>query len=203
MKAMDVVFEPIPLEDVKKAPAAFPDPTLVVQAPITDADLLGFKRLKNSPMDCAINGLQLMKIITPRTGNLLRVTSIGTKHGLTESEIAKIFILYKGHNYLFAKASSFEEFAAKITESLAHGHVCFAGYTHPAGGGHVIVIGRHMDGKIVLIDPQQNVYCDLGTPECVAHIGGKASYHLLFRSSEQLTAEQLATLGEGFEVDGE
>ena len=200
MKAMDVEFEPIPLEDVKKAPIAFPDPTLVVQYPITDADLLGFKRIKNSPMDCAINALQIMRIITAQVGNLLRITSIGTKHGLTESEIAKIFILHKGHNYSFAKASTFEEFAKEINKTLEKGHVCFAGYTHPTGGGHVIVIGRQFDGKIVLIDPQQKLYCDLEKAACVAHIEGKPSYHLLFRSSEKLTAEQLATLGEGFEV---
>jgi len=199
-KPMNIEFEAIPLEDVKKAPVAFPDPTLVVQYPISDADLLGFKRIKNSPMDCAINAFQIMNVITPKVGNLLRITSIGTKHGLTESEIAKIFILHTGHNYSFAKISTPEDFAATIEKSLKKEHVCFAGYTHPGGGGHVIVIGRDKDGILVLIDPQQNLYCKLPTASCFARIAGKSSYHLLFSSAETLTKEQLATLGEGFEV---
>ena len=121
-------------------------------------------------------------------------------NGLTESEIAKIFILHDGYNYLFAATSSFDEFAAKIKETLEPGHVCFAGYTHPTGG-HVIVIGRQLsDGKIVLIDPQQDLYCELEKAACATHLGGMSSYHLLFRSTEKLTPEQLATLGEGFEV---
>jgi len=199
-KAMNVEFEAIPLEDVGKAPTAFPPPALIVQYPISNATLTGFKRIKDSPMDCAINALQIMGVITPKVGNLLRVTSIGKVYGLTESEIAKIFILHDGYNYLFAATSSFDEFAAKIKETLEHGHVCFAGYTHPEGGGHVIVIGRQLDGKIVLIDPQQDLYCELEKAACAAYISGKSSYHLLFRSTEKLSAEQLATLGEGFEV---
>jgi hypothetical protein len=141
-------------------------------------------------------------------GNLLRITSVGTKHGLTESEIAKIFILRKGHNYVFSKTSVYDEFRVEIEKTLKNGHACFAGYTHATGGGHVVIIARHGDpkdatlGEIVLIDPQQGEPCYLKDADCAARLKG-TSWHLLFRSTEELTAEQLATLGEGFRVEGE
>jgi len=193
-------FRLMPLDDVDEAPHGFPDPTILVQHPITDADITGFRRIKDSPKDCVINALQLMRIITPKTGNLLRITAVGKTCGITESEIAKIFTLYKGHNYLFAETPSYEAFAAMIDSNLLPKHVCFAGYIH-ATGSHVVVIGRQANGTLVLIDPQADLYCNLATPACEAHIQGMRSYFLLFRSKETLTAAQISTLGEGFDVE--
>lgn len=178
--------------------AVLPKATVVSQKPITDADLFAFKGIKHSPMDCAINALQIMGVITEQVANLLRITSLGKKNGLNQTEIQKIFILHYPNNFSFAKANTFAEFATTIKTTLNRGHVCFAGYMGHHGVGHVFIIGRKANGELVLIDPQQKLFCELKDDPCTALIGSGKDYYLLFHSAEGLTKTQQKILVEGF-----
>jgi len=115
--------------------------------------------------------------------------------GLQEDQIAKICTLTFREKYVFSKVSSgFSEFTSSIIAKLEKEHACFAGYRH-GDTSHVVVIGKHSDGRIALIDPQQNLYCLLDDNACFAHIAKKDHYYLLRKAKGTLTRAQLQKLG--------
>ena len=167
---------------------SFPECNTLSQFKISDENIMNFKRYIKSPMDCVINALQLMGILDIVTSNMLRISCVGT-NGFEKDQIEKIFILYVGVNFEFKSTKDFNEFANTIENKLLPGHVVFAGYT-----GHVFILGRHLDGKIMYIDPQIDTICYINTCQDLIRNGGK-EYFILFNSEEKLTNTHLEYLG--------
>lgn len=166
-----------------------PECTIVSQFPITDTNILEFKRLIKSPMDCVINALQLFGLLDVVTANLLRIPAELQKTGFSKEEIEMIFILFMGNNFSFKPTKNFQEFSTYIETYLHPGYAVFAGYT-----GHVFILARRLDGVIMLIDPQEPLYCNIN--ECQNRIIEDGSdYFLLFNSAEKLNKTQLQHVG--------
>jgi hypothetical protein len=139
-------------------------------------------------MDCVINALQLIGVLDTFSSNILRISCVGST-GFEKDQIEKIFVLYKGVNFDFKSTKNFDEFANSIETQLLPGNIVFAGFT-----GHVFIIGRYLNGKLVYIDPQINTICDIITCQDILKKGGK-EYFILFNSKEKLTNPQLEYLG--------
>jgi hypothetical protein len=139
-------------------------------------------------MDCVINALQLIGILDTFSGNILRISCVGST-GFEKDQIEKLFILYVGLNFEFKATNDFDDLLNTIDTQLLPGYVVFAGYT-----GHVFIIGRYLNGKLVYIDPQINTICDIITCQDILKKGGK-EYFILFNSKENLTNPQLEYLG--------
>lgn len=170
----------------------FPHCNNLSQFKITDEQLLSFKRIAPTPMDCFINALQIIGVVNNITANIMRLSSAG-KTGFTSEEIEKIFIFLSGHNHDFKATGSPQEFSEWIAKNVFPGHVVFAG--HEGGNNHVYLIGRGIDGTIVYIDPQLGIMCDLSTQECQGYLKNNRVYRLMFNSQGKLSPEQLRLLG--------
>jgi hypothetical protein len=170
----------------------FPPCNNLSQFKITDEQILGFKRISPTPMDCFINALQILGVIDNITANIMRISSAG-KTGFTSEEIEKIFIYLSGHNHDFKSTGSPQEFSEWIAKNLLPGYVVFAG--HEGGNNHVYLIGRELGGKLLYIDPQVGILCDLSTEECQGYLINNRVYRLLFNSVEKLSPGQLTQLG--------
>ena len=167
---------------------SFPQCNILSQFKISDENIMNFRRHIQSPMDCVINALQLMGILDTLSGNILRISCVGST-GFEKYQIEKIFILYTGVNFEFKSTKDFDEFAKMIETLLLPGNVVFAGYT-----GHVFIIGRYLNGQLVYIDPQLNTICDILNCQDMIKNGGN-EYFVLFNSEEKLTSTQLEYLG--------
>jgi hypothetical protein len=164
-----------------------PQSNIMSQFEMTDNNITSFKRFIKSPMDCFINALQLMGLIDTMQSNMLRISAGNV--GFSKEQIEKIFILQKGNNFTFKPTKNYIEFAETIKNNLKPGHAVFAGYT-----GHVFILARFIDGRIMFIDPQINTFCDV--EKCENNIKNKGDeYFLLFNSEEKLNNSQLETLG--------
>ena len=162
----------------------FPECNILSQFQISDANMSSFSRVFPSPTDCVISALQIMNIIDATSANIMRVATLG-KQTMDKKQIEIIFCYAKRHNFMFKPTNSYEEWSNWISRLLEPGHVVFAGYT-----GHVFLIGRHLDGSIIYIDPQVSNPCNLNDPECEKYLRNKQTWFLLFNSQEQLTSEQ-------------
>jgi hypothetical protein len=164
----------------------FPRASTLAQFKISESNLLSFQRTFNSPMDCFINALQLAGMIDLKCANLLRISTKG-QAGFSDEEIELISMYVTNHNYAYRSVDDYTVFSELIKQTLKPGHVVFAGYT-----GHIFLIGRHIDGKIVYIDPQvPNTPCYLADPQCEGLIrNGQNVWGLLFKSSVELTPAQ-------------
>jgi len=154
-----------------------------------------------------INALQIMGFIDKVTSNILRISDIGDKFGFNKIQIEKIFILLKGTNFDFIAINNFNDFSQTVEQNLLPGHVIFAGYMEIINKGelnekgesdekifqHVFLIGRYLNGKIVLMDPQLQALCDIN--KCQDLIRNKDEYYILYNSKESLTKSQLTKLG--------
>jgi len=168
------------------------------QFKISNENINSFKSFINAPNDCVINALQLMGNLDTISSNILRISCVG-ENGFNKDQIEKIFILLKGHNFEFKSTSNFDTFAKNIETNLLPGHVVFAGYKTSRVlpgqiGGHVFILGRYLDGKIMYIDPQLNTICDINTCQDLIRNGGD-SYYVLYNSEEKLTNEQFEKFG--------
>jgi len=156
------------------------------QFAITDTNLQNFNRTFNAPMDCFISALQLMGILDDISANIMRISTLGVV-GFTKAQIEIIFAYKFRKNFDFKSTTNFNEWATWINTLLIPGNVVFAGYT-----GHVFLIGRMLNGTLIYIEPQLNMFCDLNTEECIKHLRNKNDWSLLFHSDQHLTADQEA-----------
>ena len=153
---------------------------------ITDDDIKKFYRTFNSPKDCFINVLQLLRLINGETADLMRISSLG-KSGFTKAEIELFFIYLRRTNFDLKYTENFETFTntyLKHFEKIKNNNnAVFAGYK-----GHVFIIAKKNDGEIYYIDPQVGI-CDLKIPECLAKIknNNNQPYYLLYSSVEILS----------------
>lgn len=172
----------------KSSISQLPECTIMSQFPMSDNNIVGFKRFINSPMDCVINALQLFGLLDTVSANLLRIPASLQDTGFSKEEIEMIFILFMGNNFTFTLTKNFQEFATYIETFLNPGYAIFAGYT-----GHVFILARHLNGEIMLIDPQEPIYCNINN--CQDKIRTGSNYFLLFNSVEKLSKSQLQKLG--------
>ena len=170
------------------------EPTTLFEARISDQNLCNFKRYLNSPMDCFVNAMQIMGLIDTNAANLLRISCVGVS-GFSEEQIASIFILYTKFFFLFRELSGWDAFGQQVMK-ISPGTVTLGGY-HKNGGGHVFLIGKTTQNKMIYIDPQiqNNTLCFLDEAQCENHIKNMDKYYLLYRNDIQLTPQQLMGLG--------
>jgi hypothetical protein len=162
----------------------------IAQFRIFDEYLADFKRLVDKPMDCVINAMQLIGMFDFKTAELLRI-KVGTV-GFQKSEIEKIFTLYLPHIFKF-ESYNYDKWANEIKENLKPSNVMFVGYA-----GHVFLIGKKVNGEIIMIDPQlpkEHQVCNLSDSTCFNFIANKATYFILKSSFSKVSErERLAII---------
>jgi hypothetical protein len=182
------------------------------QFKISDENITNFKRYVKAPNDCVINALQIIGIIDNFVGNMLRI-AYGERGIASQKQIELIFTFSTSQKYKY-HSLTYEIFVKTITENINPGHIVFAGYI-----GHVFLIGKTLNGKLVYIDPQTTVgICYLENDECekLIHpdslnakfkeleekypviktlVSSKKTYKLLYNIPEQLSNEELRKLG--------
>ncbi len=176
--------------------------------PFTNAQLSKFESViqqQLSPNDCAINAMQLIGILDYVSANILRISCVG-KSGMQKSEIEGIFDLAMGKQvatinspsvgkyFSFEQSNNYEEFSQVIKQAIKPSTVIFCGETFPQGGKHVFLIGQTLDNKIMYIDPQQNVICDLALCENT-YIRNRSNWFILCNSKENLREDTKIALG--------
>ena len=185
-----------------------------------------------TPMDCVINAGQLIGILTDRESNLLRL-SCASKNGISAESIIRIFTYvtrhvdgnYKGNeeveysnSYIFDfnpgySASCIEQWFKEIEKQLKNGHIMFAGWKDDTlSQGHVFCFAKTLDGRIYLLDPQQNnvpISCRKGSNgklKCADYIiRGQTAYrmyYILYSSTQHIPKNMEKDLleGLGFEI---
>lgn len=122
---------------------------------IDDGHLTKFERHFSSEKDCAINALQLIDCIDAKVAALMRL--LMGKVGLEQVQIEQVFTMMNNYKYVY----KFKEYKCTCQEiknvfdtHLARGYVMFMGVEYKNGFKHVTVVGRHLDGTLVMIDPQ-------------------------------------------------
>lgn len=163
-----------------------PQATILSQFAITDENLRNFNRTFNNPRDCVINALHIMGIIDNVTANIMRIVNNRQYNTITKEQIEIIFAYVIGKNFEFKSTTNYNKWYNFINTYLTPGNVVFAGYI-----GHVFLIGRSMDNKIIYIDPHvPQSPCDLNLPECQQYLLGKNRWFVLCHSQQTLTQEQ-------------
>jgi hypothetical protein len=157
--------------------------------PITNENLFSFNREFLSPKDCVINAMQLMGLLQEVPANLMRISSCGSA-GFTKEQIEIMFIYLTGQNHDFVETIDREAWSNVITTLLPPGHVVFAGYE-----GHVFLVGKDLENKIMYIDPQANpALCNTDNKFCpINQIIGNNPHlklYLLRRSEAFLNEDQ-------------
>ncbi len=160
---------------------------------------------KLSSMDCFINAMQLIGVFDDFISNVLRLTYVGS-YGVEKEQVEKIFMYYNmsvNFNntpyYEFREDLDYDTFTKNIREKLVKGYVILAGYeiTTPTGmkSKHIFLIGRNLDDKILFLDPQKNMICDLTQNECLKNITGSneddKKYCILYQSKEYIRSPEL------------
>ena len=161
--------------------------------PMNDATLEQFVRLGGgTPMDCVINAMQILGLITNKEGHLLRVTLNATDFGFSEYQIALLFktCFYFDTQQQFLKEFSFNQFSETEFETYID--------TCPLGQGilcgirtnmisHVFIVTRKLDGNFAILDPQFNgqQICN-GSWDCINRYMKKAEGGLYNASQAQL-----------------
>lgn len=179
---------------VKYPSLGIAEPTILFETRISDQNFCNFKRFLNSPMDCFVNAMQIMGMLNTNAANLLRISCVGVS-GFSQEQIASIFILYTNFFFLFREMAGWDAFGQQIMK-ISPGYVTLGGY-HKNGTGHVFLIGKTTQNKMIYIDPQiqNNTLCFLHEAQCENLIKNMDKYYLLYRNDIQLTPQQRMGLG--------
>lgn len=170
------------------------EPTTLFEARISDKNLCNFKRYLDSPMDCFVNAMQIMGLIDTKAANLLRISCVGVT-GFSEEQIASIFILYTKFFFIFRELTGWDAFGQQVMK-ISPGTVTLGGY-RKNGAGHVFLIGKTTQNKMIYIDPRikNNTLCFLDESQCENHIKNMDKYYLLYHNDILLTPQQFMGLG--------
>jgi hypothetical protein len=180
---------------IKVFTGGFPPANILSQFQISDENIEKFRRLFATPTDCVINAMQIIGMLDNLTGNLLRI-SLPENTTINSEQIEKIFTLYTGKFFNFTPTNDFLEFSNYLRTNLKSGQVAFAGYTKIDNTSHVFLLGRLDNGTIMYIDPQANAFCDIERPQCANLISNSViMWHLLHHSEDQLSPEELRSMG--------
>lgn len=167
---------------------------------ITNESITSFDRQFNTPMDCAINALQIMGILDSRSANIMRITILGKEnYGISQIQIELIFMYVIRHNFSFIPITTYEDWFRIIVNFLPPSNVVFAGVKEIDIDGnpisHIFLIGRDTNGIIVYIDPMNSPPCNIMDAKCDKWIKSDSTktiqeWYLLFHSSVPLTQTQ-------------
>ena len=148
----------------------------VAQFQITDDAISKFRRWVKKPRDCVINAMELLNILNAQNADLCRIMVGDT--GLQVGQIEDIFsLLEPKFQWRFFKFTKLESLSDFTMNELKPGHSIFCGYLGQEG--HVFLIAKSLDGKILYVDPQVNELCPLDQSTCVKYIDNKQAYFIL------------------------
>lgn len=170
----------------------FPECTNLSQFVISDYNIQNFSRHFSSPMDCFINALQLYGAIDEMCANLMRISGVGRK-GFSKEELEIIFMYITGYNYDFKTTTNYDDFVKQIENNILPGHAVFSGYQDIYEGksiSHVFIIAKTSDNKIVYIDPQIPIICDVEMCQNL-YLRQHQTWYLLFNSTIKLNNFQI------------
>lgn len=126
---------------------------------ITDDQFRKFTRYLPAPNDCVINLLEFLNLVDQRDAGIMRIF-VGKK-GVDPIDLLAIFdFLYSSNQWRFQDYTSFDGMIA-VVDQIQHGHVGFCGVKWKNGGGHVMMMGRTLDNRVWLIDPQMELICSV------------------------------------------
>ena len=161
---------------------------------ISDDNLKEFVRHFPKPMDCVINALQILKYIDFKTAAMLRLL-VGND-GIDGHKIEQIFNMINNYkfDYKFKEYHlNYNELKNVFDEFLQPGHVMFLGvsrnYTNESLL-HVTVVGRYLNGDLVVIDPQFNHSLEIGLKPIV--INDFKEWANMYQTFYLLTIENLS-----------
>jgi hypothetical protein len=174
---------------------------------IGDKNLKEFKstiKAELTPMDCFINALQLIGIFDIFTSNVLRISCTG-KYGVTEEQIEMIFTLYHGYKFEntpyfeFMNIGNYDYWHPIVGGSLQPGEVMLVGWKESTGA-HTFLVGKHLNGDVVYLDPQIPTNCSLKLQDCVTLLRKNEkpdrNYFILYNSIQPIKSiEILKDLG--------
>ncbi len=148
----------------------------VAQFRITDDSISKFRRWIKKPRDCVINAMELLGILTDKNADIARIM-VGDQ-GITIEQIEQIFSLIEPKfNWRFFRFTKLETLSHFTSQQLKPLHSIFCGYL--GQDGHVFLIAKTINEKIMYIDPQINELCDLDQSSCVKFIENKQIYYIL------------------------
>jgi len=136
-------------------------PYYLITGNITDKQLHYFTRDIPSPMDCVISAMQLGGILSNKCANLMRLTALGNQ-GILPSQLEQMFI-YLTNSIVRFIPLEFENLLKYLFTALQSQQIAFCSYTREIGSGHAYIIGKGINNKLYLIDPQASKpLCVLG-----------------------------------------
>jgi len=144
---------------------------------MTDENLHHFRRWVKKPSDCVINALELLGVLQATPADLMRI-AVGDS-GLSAPKIEETFAyVYPTIRWRFFRYTDIHTLENFCIQGLQPSHVIFCGY-NKQGFRHVFLIGKTNTGKVVLIDPQANLFCDLENSDCFENIQDAEEYYIL------------------------
>ncbi len=148
----------------------------VAQFNMSDDAIGKFRRWVKKPRDCVINVMELLGILDQQNADLCRIMVGDT--GLQVGQIEDIFSLFEPNfKWRFFRFTKLETLAQFTDQELNIGKAIFCGYMGQEG--HVFLIAKSLDGKVMYIDPQINQICSLDQSNCVSSINNKQAYFIL------------------------
>lgn len=148
----------------------------VPQFKITDDAITKFRRWVKKPRDCVINAMELLSILDAQNADLCRIMVGDT--GLKVKQIEDIFsLLDQKFQWRFFRFTKLETLSQFTIDELKPAHAIFCGYIGQEG--HVFLIAKSVDGRILYVDPQVNELCQLDQSSCIKYINNKHAYFIL------------------------
>jgi len=145
-------------------------------------------RLNPSNVDCVVNAMEILGILSREEAGLVRQRIGG---GISPQHFLQKFKEKNPeYNYDFIQISM-RELIPWIINEMPSLSMIFCGYLHHNDIGHVYLIGKDNKGKIFLFDPQLNPsICSLETDACFSYIANKSSYFILVRDNLPMDVEE-------------
>lgn len=126
---------------------------------ITDRQFATFTRHLPAPNDCVINLLEFLQLVTPHDAAIMRIFVGQT--GVDMDAILAIFkFLFPNYEWRFQGVQDWNG-VIDVVSNIEPGHVNFSGVQWKNGARHVMMMGRTLDNKVWLIDPQIQLVCSV------------------------------------------
>lgn len=156
----------------------------VKEFPITDEAFTKFRRSRPKPNDCVINALELLGILDANSADISRIF-VGD-NVVSQDQIEKVFeTVFKDKKWHYQN-TDVKALEAYVRDSLKPGHVIFCGVErHQDAAGHAFLIGKKVDGNVVMIDPQaSDIFCDLSHEDCFTQMNINVSRYKIMMCSK-------------------
>jgi len=143
----------------------------------SDKNLKDFIRFKGHGVDCVINAMELIKIVTPQAAGIMRII-VEPQNGIPIPVIQNIFsFIYPGYVWKFKEYNKFEDFINDIIKNFPIDTVVFCGMEFHTGERHVYLIGK--DSSSFWIIDAHSGFCNLSEQYCIDYLKNAKSWHIL------------------------